>query len=254
MPFINGIWTDPIKELPNSIDISSSSVNLTHITSGESVGEYKMTFGVVVFSHQFDFNDPSIVRKVNKASLKKAIYNSLKASDQKYFEIEKFSMNSATFIFSWRKWFKDATQSITPKTHMSKFEKTFTFKVKLPDLLAFNFSPYTDLFMVKKFRDYASERRMDEWFKGYIPKEYESRIRSKTSDMFDYSYDRQFNRISLRLKNIYILGILFAVGQTVNSQMNKQPYVKVNFNEKVKDRANKFDRQKWETFIKRKFI
>lgn len=253
MPFIRGLWSEPQKEIIDSIDISSSSVNLTHISSRESSGEYLATFGVVVFSHKFDFQDPSILRKVNKASLKKAIFNSLKAEDRKYFEIQRFGMKTVTFKFLWRKWFQDSTKGIRPQKHLSKFEKAFSFNKQLPGMIRYNFSAYTDKFVIRKFRNYASERKMNNWFQGFLPREYDRKIRAKTSDMFEYSYDVQFNKIIMRLKNVYILGILFAVGQKVDLR-NRQPYVKINFNQKVKGRANKFNRMKWETFIKRKFI
>jgi hypothetical protein len=252
MPFIAGIWNEPPKEIINSIDISSSSVTLTHILSVESGGEYYSSFGVTLFSNKFDFNDRRLIRKINKPSLKKAIFNSLDARDQKYYEIVGFTTRNVKFKFLWRKWMNDSLQGVNPKTHMSKFEKSFKLRVQLPNMLAFNFTPYTDKFIVKKFRKLTSERKMDKWFKGFIPKEYENKIRIKTSDMFDYNYDNQFNKVILRLKNVYILGILFAVGETVKSN-TAQPYVKVNFNKKVKNKANNFDRKKWESFINKRF-
>lgn len=251
MPFIAGIWVEPPKQIVKSIDISSSSVTLTHILSVESAGEYYSTFGVTVFSSKFDFNDMRFIRKINKQSLKKAIFNSLSKSDQEYYEIVTFGLKTVKLKFLWRKWMTDALQGAKPKAHLSKFEKKIKFKIQLPNILLYNFTPYTDKFIVKKFRKITSERKMDNWFKGFIPKAYENKIRSKTSDMFDYFYDNQFNCLILRLKNIYILGILFAVGETIKK--NQQPFVKVNFNKKVKNRANNFDRKKWESFINKKF-
>ena len=71
--------------------------------------------------------------------------------------------------------------------------------------------------------------------------------------MFDYEYDWQTNTMVAKLKPVYIMGLVFAVGTAVNRQ-DKKSYVKIDFEKSVKRKSKKFDRKKWQSFIKKKFI
>lgn len=255
MPFFNGIWVDIQKPSTDAIKISPNNISLTFIRANDINKEYKITFAVTVFSQEYNFNIPGVATKVDMQSLKNAIISSVHESDRPYFLLENFTFKIATFKFLWRKWFSDSLTGVNPQTHLSKFERTFSLKRQLPRMIAYNFNPYTNIFMVNRFRELTTERKMHSWFDGFIPKEYQQKINIKIDNMFDYSYDYQFNRIVLRLKSIYILGILFAVGYAVNTALEKkQPYIRIDFEKKTKGKIKDFDRKKWESFIKQKFF
>jgi hypothetical protein len=255
MPFINGIWVDPPKPLIDSIKIAPKNVTLNFIRANDINKEYKITFAVTVMSHEHDFNSPSVASKIDMNSLKQAIMSNVYERDREYVILESFTFRFATFKFLWRKWFKDSLAGVNPHTHFSKFERVFSLKRQLPRMMIYHFSPYTGQFMVNRFRELTSENKMHNWFDGFIPKEYQQKINIKLSNMFDYQYDNQYNRMVLRLKSIYILGILFALGHAVNvAQQQRQPYIRVDFENKVRGKVKKFDRTKWETFIRNKFI
>jgi hypothetical protein len=257
MPFINGFWTEPPKVLlANSIKINPKDISLTFIRSNDVNKEFKITFTVTLFSSQYDFHNPSIASKIDKKSLGDAIFNSIYEGDKDYVVLESFSFLTATFRFLWKKWFNDSLVGVTPKNHISKFERTFSFKRQLPRMISYNFNPYSGSFLVNRFKELTSERKMHNWFDGFIPKSYQDKINVKISNMFDYQYDYQENKMILRLMNIYIFGILFAIGSKIvdTQQSRKQPYIKIDFDKKVKDKAVQFDKSKWEKFIRQRFI
>ena len=255
MPFINGIWVEPTKnDMPDKIEISSSMVSLSHIQSVDSRGDWIISMGVILFSAKYDFNQPAIARRIDSISLKKALYNKLNEYDKPYFVIQSYGARIVRFKFLWKKWLDDAMRGIQPRSHISKFEKSFKLKKMVPYLISNNHTTYFGDFILRKFKKMTSDRKFDGWFKGFLSREFQRKIRQHTENMFTYEYNFQTNEIIARLKNVYVLGILYAVGETVNTRGNKQPYVKVDFNKKVKGKANKFDRNKWESFIKRKFV
>jgi len=256
MPFINGIWVEPEEPRTDSIEITPSMLSLSHVQSVDSGGDWIVTMGVILFSAKYDFNQPADARRIDRVSLKKALHNSLDNYSQKYFVIQSFSSKIVRFRFLWKKWLNEALMGVSPRSHISKFEKTFSLKRKVPDLIAHNHTTYFGDFIIRKFRKMVSSRRFDRWFKGFLSRELQRKIRIHTENMFEYEYNFQTNKIIARLKTVYVLGILYAVGETIKYQRNsnKQPYVKVDFKKKVKGKANKFDRRKWETFIKRKFV
>lgn len=255
MPFINGIWVEPIEPKPNSIEITPSMVSLSHIQSVESNGDWVVSMGVIIFSAKYDFSQPADARRIDMVSLKKALYSSLDSYDQNYFVIDKFGARVVRFRFLWKKWLNDSLNGIQPRSHMSKFEKTFKLKKRVPNLIAHNHTTYFGNFLIRKFRQMTSNRKFDRWFKTFLSREMNRKIKTHTENMFEYEYNFQTNEVIARLKTIYVLGILYAVGEVVKYNKNdKQPYVKVDFNKKVKNKANKFDRRKWESFIKRKFV
>jgi len=256
MAFINGFWVEPPKTLNTPIKVTSNDISLNFIRCSDLNKEYKIVYSVMVSSPLNDFNDPRIASKVDQNSLKEAIFGAIYEEDKKYVVLENFSFRLATFKFLWKKWFDDSLVGVTPRTEFSKFERSFTFKKQLPRMVLHNFSPYSNTFIVNRFREYTSERKMHNWFDGFIPKDYQNKINIKLSNMFDYSYDYQKNALVLRLMNVYIFGILFAINAVVNDtqQSRKQPYIRIDFDKKVKDKAPQFDKKKWETFIRQRFI
>jgi len=256
MPFINGIWVEPQEPKPDSIEIKPSNINLSHVQSVDSGGDWIVTMGVILFSAKYDFNDPADARRIDRLSLKKALFDSLDSYSQKYFVIHRFSSRIVKFRFLWKKWLNEALSGVVPRSHISKFEKTFKLRRQVPNLIAHNHTTYFGDFLIRKFKQMTSNRKFDRWFKGFLSREMSRKIKMHTENMFEYEYNFQLNQIIARLKTVYVLGILYAVGETVKYQKNsnKQPYVKIDFNKKVKGKANKFDRRKWESFIKRKFV
>lgn len=255
MPFINGIWVEPEKPLPDSIKIERSNVALSHIQSNDSKGDWIVTMGVIIYSAKYDFNQPAFARRIDRVSLKKALFNSLSEYDKNYFVIDSFGGRIVKFRFLWKKWLNEALNGVQPRSHASKFEKDFSLNRRVPSLISNNSFGYFGDFLIRKFKKMTSDRKFDRWFKGFLTRELQRKISQHTENMFEYEYNPQQNKITARLKNVYILGILYAVGNSIDTtKRNKQPFVKVDFNKKVKGRTRNFNRQKWESFIRRKFI
>lgn len=253
MPFINGIWNEPEKEIINSIKLTNSNITLTYLYSKEYNGTYRLVYSIIIFSGKYDLNDPTLIRKIDNNSLKDAILNSIQPYDKSYMKLVNYSFKIVTFDFMWQKWIKEATNGIQPRTYLSKFAKSISLKKQIPKMISYGYGrEYFSDFLEKKFKEYVSNRRFNLWFSGLIPEQLTKKYSNNLSNMFDFEYDMQTNNILLRLKNIYIFALLFATDQTINN--SQQPYVKIDFSKKVKDKIIPYDKNKWETFIKRKFI
>lgn len=255
MPFINGIWVDDIKPETDPIIITPSMVAINHTQSFDSGGDWVLHFSTIIYSAKYNFNDPATRRRIDKPSLKKALAGKIRDTDKPYFSVKEFTGNRVVYVFHAEKWLKDAMTGIQPRSHLSKFEKAFSFKKSVPTLIMNNQQGYFDKFIIRKFKKVTSDRKFDGWFKGFLTRELDRKIKQRVENMFDYSYDFQTNKMVLRLKTVYILGILYAVGETADAaKNNRQPFVKIDFTKKVKGKAKNFNRQKWESYIKRKFI
>ncbi len=187
--------------------------------------------------------------------MKDAIIAKIDSFDRPYMILKKFNIKSATFEFDYKKWMKDVLQGVRPNNRLSKFEQRFKLKKQVPKMIAFSVTRINfDKFIVRKFKEYMEKNHKSRsWFTKFLPNDIAGKIRLKISTMFDYEYDWQTNTIVAKLKPIYIMGILFAVGVAVDHK-KRQSYVKIDFKKSVKRKSKNFDRKKWQSFIKKKFI
>lgn len=260
MPFMNGIWVDPEipqQDLPDKIQLTERDISLSSIQANESMGDFVCVFSVITTNPNYNFNDRATLLRLDKNSLKNAIEKSIPVYDQKYMVLIKWDMNKAKFKFNYNKWLKDALGNAKPHTSLSKYEKKLMLKTKLPRVIAFaNSTEYVGEFIIKKFLEFTSDRKFNFWFDKLIPKQISSKIRTKIRNMFDYNYDIQKNNIIIRLKPEFILGILYALGQEQNlrKNLNRNPYVKIDFTKKVKDNVKRFKKSRWNKFLNKKLL
>jgi len=255
MPFINGFWVEPIKTTNEKQKITSSQISL-QFTLGRPVGNtYRIVYMVSLRNSIFSPEKLLQNKDIDMKSLKEAILSSIDSYDRDYMKLIKFSTISATFELDVNKWLSKALQNVSPNNRMSKFEQRFKFKIQLPKMIQFSITRINfDKFIVRKFKDYMKKHNKSRtWFTKFLPRDIAGKIRLTIATMFDYEYDWQTNTMVAKLKNQYIMALLFAIGTAVNIQ-NKQKYVKIDFEKSVKRKAKHFDRKKWQSFIKKKFI
>jgi hypothetical protein len=166
-----------------------------------------------------------------------------------------YSTNRATFEFDYKKWMNDSLRNVKPNNRVSKFEQRFKFKKQLPKMIQYSASMDFEKFMIRKFKEYMETNRKNRtWFEKFLPRGISGKIRKGISHMFEYTYDKQSNTIIAKLKDLYILGILFAVGHTIDSNLRGKKLIDIDFEKSVKRKSKQFDRRKWESFIKKRFI
>jgi len=252
MPFVNGLWIEPQKK-ENTIILTQNNLVLTFIRSGETTVGYDIVYSIQITSNEITQDRANSYRRINRKSLKDSLGLYIPKNDRKYIEVKSFDTTKVVYKFLWKKWIADSIKNVKPTAQLSKMTKTFKLKISLPKMLLFNFNPYLERFLEKKIKNYMANNQQKNWISGLIPRELEYQIKSKMTSLYDFTYDSQNNNVSLKIKDIYLLGMLYATGRYANNR--KQPYVKINFQENVKrKKGKKFDRMKWESFINKKFI
>ena len=238
------------------IKINKNDVNLTFLLTRDVGKTYRIVYVVGILTRQQRY-DPSFIlspSKIDMVSLKKAILANIFYSDLKYMNLISFTHKTAIFDFNIEKWLDDATRNLKPKTEFSRFNRVFRFKAKVPMMVlttnSFGFSE----FVIRNFKEYMdSKQKAAKWFKYLIPEELRKKVRSRVSNMFEYNYDMQWNSLTLTLKTVYILALIYAIG-LMAKKMTKSDvsgeYKQRQFAKSVKSNITKFDRKKWEFFVR----
>jgi len=255
MPFINGFWIEPETKKNEKQKINYSQVNLS-FTLGRAVGEtYRIVYMVSLRNSNLA---PEMMLKnsnVDMKSLREAIIKRIDAYDRPYMKLTKFSTINATFEFNHKKWMNDALSSVNPSNRLSKFEQRFKFKKQIPKMIQFSVTRINfEKYIVRRFKNYMEKHNKSRtWFTKFLPRDIAGKIRLSISTMFDYEYDWSTNTMVAKLKPVYVMGIIFAVGTAVN-KTRRNDYIKIDFEKSVKRKSKSFDRKKWQSFIKKRFI
>jgi hypothetical protein len=245
---------------PTKIEIRKQDLSLDFLLAREVGKNYKIEYIVNIIPSVRE-RDPSIPLNpltVDMGSLKKAIIQNIDYYDRKYLDLVNFDTRKAVFYVN-ETFFKNAFTNINPATSFSSFRRDFRLKTRLPRVIVYDPIKGFDDFLLKKFFEYMEKKRKENtWFKHLLPEQLRRKYRSKIRNMFEWDYDPIYNKISARLKTIYILAIIYATG----SMLKKiRPNDTITYNDKklfvdkVKSNLNKFDETKYKKYImKRGFI
>lgn len=253
MPFENGLWVEPDKETIDSITVKPSYINLTFLRSNSKLNDYEIVYSIILSSAEYDFSDTNVRRRVLKKTLTKALISKIKEDERRYISVKSNSGDRVIFVFNFKKWFADSTKPLQTKSYMSKFERRIKLKKTLPSLVYYNYDAYLGKFISKKFKQFVPNLNIKKSIKGMLPRAFELQNRIKYKDLFNYEYDYQANEMILKLKNEYLMMIMFAV--TTAAKLT-DTFVKIDFTKRVSriNSSKGFNSKKWKTFIKKKFI
>ncbi len=264
MPIIRQIYTNQRISQPiykEKILIKSQDVNLKRLFS-KSVGEnFEVHFAVLIIPRgNYDSAVPITPATINLMSLKDAIASNIRSQDKKYMVVDNFDTRKVIFKFNHEKWLKDATSSMRPSTEISRFRRDFKLKAPLPPMLLTDFvsKPIEDFILKKFIKWLESSRKEEQFFKYLIPENFRSKVRAGVRSMFEWEYNKQWNIITAVLKPMYVFALLYATGQIINNfkEAKKSDLMgkERDFASKVKRNISSFDKNKWEKYIKRKFM
>ena len=243
--------------------VYSKDISLDRLLSKDTGPHFEVHYAVAIMQrgNQIDPSKPITPSTVNMDSLRTALLGKIREQDRKYMVLYRFDTRKCIFRFNYVKWLNDATRGMAPRTNVSRFKRDFSFKVAPPPMLLTDFvSIPIEKFILKKFMDWMeSSRKEAKYFKYLIPPNFRQNLRSKFRNMFEWEYNKQWNQVTATLKPVYVLALLYATGQAVKSMKDlKKSDVKSSnerlFADKVKKNINSFDRNKWEKFIKKRFI
>lgn len=239
------------------INITKNDIDLVYISSKDIGKIYKIRYVITINPKSAISPGEQITPKnINMNSLKNALEQWLKPRDRKYFLIDNLDTRHVEFIFDHKKWLKDATSGLKGEIQFSKFDRVFKLKKQPPFLILTDDARFQfEEFIIRKFKEWLENSKKEaKYFKNLFPNNFRSKIRTKLRNMFDWSYDFQWNRITAKLKTFYILALLYAINIGVKAYKNKtlaDTQKNHLFSDQVKSNLKKFDKDKWEKYIKR---
>jgi len=243
MAFVNGFWQEETifekKKTEEKIKLRPSQVNLQFLSGRPAKGTYIVSHSVII---QSIGAEPIQLRGLNKKVYEDCLIKSTKRLDQKYMKLTKYTTTKATFEFDVNKWLKDSLYNVKPSNRVSRFEQVFKLKVSPPEMISYSVSKiHFDKFILNKFMNYMDKNRKSKvWFKNFLSNKMFSKKSRIISLMFDYEYNWQENKFLAKLKPLYIMGLLFAVGNTANKLRGKS-YIKFNFDSKVRRKVASYN-------------
>jgi len=255
MPFIKGLWVEPEKKIQQKQKIKPSQLNMRLLYNRPVGKTYRVVQEIILANGNVFDPRPIQMKNIDRRSFEDQIKKRIGAYDANYMKLVNYSTNKAVFDLDYKKWVNDALRDVRPSNRLSKFEQRFKLKKQLPKMIQYSTSMEFDKFLIRKFKEYMETNRKNRtWFEKFLPREISGKIRNGISHMFEYTYDKQSNTIIAKLKDIYIMGVLFAVGHTVDSKLRGKKLIDIDFEKSVKRKSKQFDRRKWESFIKKRFI
>ena len=215
--------------------IKKEDITLTHLLSDNRNNKY--------YSVTFIIN--SSINKIEKESLKQAILNNISSYDRQYMELNSFTRKKAIFHLRTKKFIDDTLRNVKPTTVLTNFSKVYRLKKRWPDMITYDImkDSFVD-FLLYHFKDYINKKG-----RGLL-KFFNVKARGRLSNLFDYTYDYNFNYITVSLKTVYKASLLFGLRNSFNKRGTK-PF---DFNRSVNRRVSNFNKNKWRRFVKKSFI
>jgi len=248
--------TNTINQANQKIELGKNDIVLTFVLSRTSFDGFKILYTIRIQPMRMVMSGTQIrASQIDKESLKQAIIENIDPSDIKYMTLKKFDTTTAEFHFEFDKWFEEATRGIKPQTYISKFDQEFRLKIQPPKVIMFDIGR-NDFFgyIADKFKKWIIAKNKEKmWLGPILPKEFQRFVNVKLANCFDYTYDFQFNRFIVQLKTVYVLGVSYAVGMAINEIKNRKSNAK-KFADRVNGNMNRFDKKKFDSALKGRFL
>lgn len=235
------------KVIPNITPaVPDFDVNITFVNAKVSNGKYSFLFMNSIMSKSLTSNSMGIrASQIDMKKLQASIMSKVDKKDLKYIKLKEFSTSRSIFIFDIDSWLDDALKNVSGKVYLSRYDKEFRLNIQPPTMvrhygIRVEFSKY----VANYFKEYAKKKpqQRNSLF-NIIPKSYEKTLKTHISNMFDYEYDFQSNRIIVRLKTIFLTGLIFSsfalAGNNFKANMSFEDMVKKNLTTFPEGKLNK---------------
>lgn len=226
-------------------------VMLTFVNAKVSNGKYSFLFMNSLISKDITGNGVR-ASQIDMRKLQSKIMGKVDIKDLKYIKLREFSTSRVVFVFDIDSWLDDALRNSVGRVYLSKYDKEFRLKIQPPAMVRYygirvEFSRY----VANYFKEYARKKpQQRNTLFSIIPKSYENIIKTHVSNMFDYEYDFQSNRIIVRLKTIYLTGLIFASFALTEKNLN----IRQKFEDMVNKNLSTFSSGKISKIIPNKFF
>jgi len=237
-------------------NLKKNDITLQFVLARPTGNTYKIRYLISIHPVAFTSQMQQIrASQINMVSLHDAIIDSIDAYDRKYMVLKYFDTLKCEFEMNFEKWFNDAVEGISPRTYLSRFDQEYRLKIQPPKMIMFD-SLRTQFFdfLAVKFKEHLVKKNKDTlWMGKLLPKDFQKSVNVRLANLFDYEYDYQMNRMIVRLKTVYVIGVAYAVGMAVD-EIKKSKQDKMKFSERVEKNASNFSKDKWKEFTKKRFI
>jgi hypothetical protein len=238
------------------IKVEKKDVSLQFLLANDAGKTYRVLFIVMINYNQLlkDYGTQPSASNIDLISLKSAILESIHPYDRKYMILSKFTTTEVEFLFDTKKWLEDATRGIQPRIYLTRFAREFSFKVEPPKMIMFDeLREVWGRFISRKFREWTEQHnRYNLFFKVMVPSFLRNKMKHRINDMFDWEYDMQWNRITVRMKSFWIAAVLFGFSAMI-VKARKPEIEKKQFDNRVKKYVPTYDRKEWLKFTSRRF-
>ena len=247
----------------NKIEIKKSDVSLQFANSKDIGSTYKVEYYVNINLGK-RLEDPSTkltMRNVDSISLKKAILDNVTKTDEDYMDLVDFDTTGATFHLKTDKWLNDTLKGVKGINRLTTFSITFKLKQQPPNMIKKDIlRTEWDKFALRKIKQWITDKkgREKKLLGSIFPKSTLSSIRQRFSNMFDWSYDQRWNSVEAKLKNIWVIALLYTTAELTKKESlkniqrgSRQKF----FTSEVKKELSKKTRDKdFKLFTKQKYL
>ena len=223
---------------PKEKKLTKKDISLQFLLADDKRSTYKVTQVIIGADYGTD-----------KRDLRKAILGNISAHDRKYMKLRNFTNKKAFFELDTKKWLSDSTRGIRPTTRLASFSRSYRLKVRVPDMIVKDIlAEIFTKFLLRHFKVWIKTKDSRE-----IIKKFKLRVRSRLPSMFDYTYDYQWNTVTITLKFVYRGILLLGLRKAFTNRYNNRRPV-FNFSRAVGRNMASFNRPRWRRHVGRKFI
>lgn len=241
-----------IPEINQTSKIENFDLTLTFINAKVANGKYTFLYMNNIISKDFSIGSMGIrASQINFRELQSKIMSNVNKSDLKYIKLKEFNTSKSIFVFDIDSWLDDALKNVKGVVFLSRFDKEYRLKIQPPKMVMYygirpDFSKYVASYFKEYIKKKPNQRNV---LFDMVPKNYENVIKTNTANMFDYEYEFQNNRMIVRLKSVYITGLIFSAFSLISKENQKK-----SFDEMVKKNLSTFGKDKLNKIAFRKFF
>lgn len=239
---------------PDKHEVDSKEVSMTLLSAKQVLDTYRISFALSISYQSTNPNNAGrmlTAHNVDMKSLEDAVWDKIDSQDKDYLILVRLTTREVIFDFNYEKWFDEATRGVGGSFSAVTFNKTITFKKRVPkiimyDIMRNNFSNFVE----NRFRKYVIDKKLDtRWFRNIFRNQ---RMRRFTANMFHYDYDIQFNRLSMSLKPQYIMIFLFGLTRLTARERSNISYhdFEKEFEDKTRRRLTAFEKDVYKKFLR----
>lgn len=170
--------------------------------------------------------------KVNQDVLKKKLNSWIKPNDRKYIKLEDYSNQKSKFVFDIDAWLDDGLKSCSVSNNLLTMSKTYRLAKALPYMvsvygLEIDYGKYIAEHFKKSLKKYPELRKN---VFGIIEDISKKHLNIDSISMFEYTYSRLNNSVTVKIKPVYVASIMGAMTVLNKDDSWKK---KINFDKTV---------------------